>query len=484
MSSPWLFLSYSGVNDDEKRFVQKFFNDLVSELQQKVGHKGVDSREIGFMDDGSIPPGRAWLPVLSEKIASCRVLVCLYSPAYFESPWCGREFKVFIDRVEGHFQSDPPSGLLLPILWGSPRQLDDPLPGAAAQYQYFKGEAGSEYLRCGLLHLMKREKNGRQDYVDLLSAFAEYIAAGVKRGSLPPLVQPPRLDRVKSAFHQDLSPGPTPEEPEEQGADEAERPAPPTPPEPRRRWLLPLLVAAVGVLCGAAYWGYLHSRPVMYKAHEWSDNFDVNKKLDEKWDYPQGKWEVVRDVPGDDDGYLLVTSAEKIGTPLDENHKFIHLDDFKVQFKVRFDQGEIVSWVLRAQADQRSGYLFELEKKGSSLYLNGWIYRQGEKKEKLRIVSGEDAVGITTCCKPGDGVRVVVVARGLDFQYAITFEHDDPPGAEEPEPDDRPELGSKFTMNFTDGAGAFNWGSFGFLETEPGGRMRVELVRIFPGKVD
>src|ERR1700730_3892463 len=112
------FLSYSSIDykPDRKDDLYKFFKDLVEKLREFARVDG------GFFAARTIETGADWKDELVAYLKSCHVIVPLYSPNYFKSPHCGREWKVFYDRFEENKTTKAPPDVLkpeiiLPVLW-------------------------------------------------------------------------------------------------------------------------------------------------------------------------------------------------------------------------------------------------------------------------------------------------------------------------------------------------------------------------------
>src|SRR5258708_11783121 len=91
------FLSYSSIDykQGKKDDIFKFFADLQERLE-RLGHE----KESGFCAARTNEAGVDWKNGLVEHLKSCHVIVPLYSPNYFKSPHCGREWKVYYDRFQ------------------------------------------------------------------------------------------------------------------------------------------------------------------------------------------------------------------------------------------------------------------------------------------------------------------------------------------------------------------------------------------------
>ncbi|MER5730740.1 TIR-like protein FxsC [Streptomyces sp. NPDC002138] len=154
---PYFFLSYAhtprfgseGPHAD--LWVERFFRDLGSEVMAMT-----DLREgavAGFMDR-QMHPGENWSDQLSEVLATCRVFVPLYSPRYFASETCGREWYAFAQRsIYQRARSSEPVNAIVPAVWVPvPPGL---MPPVARQLQFNSSSFGESYTEHGLYGLMK-----------------------------------------------------------------------------------------------------------------------------------------------------------------------------------------------------------------------------------------------------------------------------------------------------------------------------------------
>jgi FxsC-like protein len=188
----YFFLSYARGPDD--LFVRRFYNDLCSEVRV---HAGLDrDAEVGFLDNHNIEPGQHWPQALINAIADCSSFLALYSPAYFLSQPCGKEWTMFELRSRGVPRDDatPITGLI-PVLWLPPREL----PEAARAVHYDLDVQDEEYRRRGLRQLLRLQRL-HDAYMDFLSTIAERI---VTAAATPPPRGSTQLEfeRLESAFH-------------------------------------------------------------------------------------------------------------------------------------------------------------------------------------------------------------------------------------------------------------------------------------------
>lgn len=155
---PYFFLSYAHTpknhpkDRDPNIWVERFYRDLCAHVLQLTSlPAGVPA---GFMDQ-QMQPGEGWQERLSEALASCRVFVPLYSPRYFLSEQCGREWFVFSTRAVHHqARSNGSSGSgIVPALWVPVPAKQ--LPQPAERLQFNHATFGDDYADEGFYGLIK-----------------------------------------------------------------------------------------------------------------------------------------------------------------------------------------------------------------------------------------------------------------------------------------------------------------------------------------
>ena len=207
MSDYWFFLSHARRDALGEEYVPRFFEDLARRVGQLAAvPTNVPNAQIGFADFGGLEPGQRWPSELSEALQSSRTLVCLYSPAYFQSDYCGRELRVFLDRVASQPHGAPPS--IIPVLWEGADRLPD-LPPDVASIHYETDAYGSEYERGGV-HWMISLAANRDGYMTAVDRLATRIVEAARTASLPRLPSLPPLDHVGSAFGHSRGPASEP----------------------------------------------------------------------------------------------------------------------------------------------------------------------------------------------------------------------------------------------------------------------------------
>ncbi len=166
--SPYFFLSWART-DAEDPYVNRFYNDLMTELSARV-------------EDFFEQPSFEELSRLSRTVGSCRTFVALYSPAYFNSPRCGSEFAAFTERLGRHQRfSGVDARALVPVMW-APQPVS--LPDSAARYQWLEPEMGEEYAQHGLRHLLRTEPNG-EPYRRVVATVARAVRTAAEHYRLP-----------------------------------------------------------------------------------------------------------------------------------------------------------------------------------------------------------------------------------------------------------------------------------------------------------
>jgi FxsC-like protein len=180
----FFFFSYAR-NDAEDKYLRKFYNELTIEIAGRLGSKAND---IGFLDI-NLPPGTVWAEGTARAIASCKVFIPAYSPSFFKSNYCGKEWHCFQRRLEDCGAS---TELILPVWWLPP---EPHLASTVEHIQDFRDGHGNAYRDRGL-RFLRQLKHNRADYQKFLAKFAEQAVAAATRnplsdGNTPDLRQSP-----------------------------------------------------------------------------------------------------------------------------------------------------------------------------------------------------------------------------------------------------------------------------------------------------
>jgi len=143
---------------DPDLWVHRFFRDLSEHILQMTDVSG----RPGFMDS-SMRTGQLWNDELARSLSACRVFVPLYSPRYFISSWCGKEWAAFQRRQVHHrvYEDHGSPSAIVPALWSPVR--DRQLPDIVRNVQYAQPELGRRYEDFGLYGLLK-VSSFRRDY--------------------------------------------------------------------------------------------------------------------------------------------------------------------------------------------------------------------------------------------------------------------------------------------------------------------------------
>ncbi|MFD4587352.1 FxsC protein [Streptomyces sp. NPDC058423] len=154
---PYFFLSYAHTprygagGPDPDMWVERLFRDLCGHVMAMTDLPA--GAPAGFMDR-EIRSGEGWSERLAEVLATCRVFVPLFSPRFFASEMCGKEWYAFAQREIYHqAKSNRPAEAIVPALWVPvpPEQL----PGPAERLQFNHRAFGDRYVTDGLYGLIK-----------------------------------------------------------------------------------------------------------------------------------------------------------------------------------------------------------------------------------------------------------------------------------------------------------------------------------------
>lgn len=193
---PHFFLSYARMHfgDDPDLLTRKFFKDLCTDVSQLAA-----TDQPGYMDQRHLEIGADWQSRLTLALSTCRVFVPIYSPRYFTSDYCGREWALFDHRIARHAQSNGARPeVVVPVLW-TEMEADD-LPDLAKSVQYSQQGMPAAYLREGLYGIMKLKRYG-EEYKETVLLLAKAIIRAA-RNPLDPLGETDRipLQEAHNAF--------------------------------------------------------------------------------------------------------------------------------------------------------------------------------------------------------------------------------------------------------------------------------------------
>jgi FxsC-like protein len=216
------FLSYARKDALDAKGEISYFKDFKDELTKWVssalGPVAELNKDIAFYDQESIPLGADWDAELRNALQTSRVMICLLSPNYFASEYCGKEFEVFSRRVRAHTDGLPAGArapqLILPVLWEKPSNIEGKMPDVIKSLQFSHSSLGADYARRGLQRLLWLQRPGNDEetafkrFVDgLVDVVVQEFNANRQLQPLPGL---PHLSKVPSAFHLRAEPEPPP----------------------------------------------------------------------------------------------------------------------------------------------------------------------------------------------------------------------------------------------------------------------------------
>jgi FxsC-like protein len=182
---PYFFLSYARTprpdrnsSFDPNFWVNKLYEDLSYEVLQLIR-----SPVAGFMDR-EIRLGMRWSRELTSALATCRVFVPLYSPRYFASDNCGKEWYAFSRRVLDQRARKPSTDVaIVPALWVPVDE--ESLPAMAREIQFDHHDLGEMYGRVGFSGIMKVDRY-RDDYILAVQGLARRIVEVAHRTTIDP----------------------------------------------------------------------------------------------------------------------------------------------------------------------------------------------------------------------------------------------------------------------------------------------------------
>ncbi|MFF7995865.1 TIR-like protein FxsC [Kitasatospora xanthocidica] len=181
---PYFFFSYARRDyEAEDAFVNQFYNDLRDELGRLVG-AGVRVEELAYRDTEQLRLGDEWAEKLAMMLGRSRTMIALYSPAYFTSLYCGKEWTAFRGRVRRHHEDTGELiSALVPVLWEpvAPGELADEV----TKIQWAQPDMGEAYARYGLRALLRTAQS--EAYEQVVRVVAERVrdAAARRLGELP-----------------------------------------------------------------------------------------------------------------------------------------------------------------------------------------------------------------------------------------------------------------------------------------------------------
>jgi hypothetical protein len=187
---PYFFFSYSRT-DAADQHVYEFFDDLAMEVAARTN---LGTTEPGFLDRQQ-QPGVEWSTNTGHALGTCNVFVPLFSPNFFTSHYCGKEWHAFATRLAtDRARTGAVLPSIVPVWWVPPGRHP---PDVADGLQDTRALFGSEHEKYGARYL-KQLKENRDAYTGFLVKLTELILAA---GRNPPAAMTPiDLNQQPDAF--------------------------------------------------------------------------------------------------------------------------------------------------------------------------------------------------------------------------------------------------------------------------------------------
>ncbi len=209
------FFSYTRANNDS--YLKKFFDDLSQAVRDKRGLP--HAAEVGFFDQHDIELGAQWEDSITEALQTSSVFVPLYSPAYFKSLYCGKEWEAFRLRRAAYAETLPRDNgaqivlppVVKPVTWIAP--LPPALMPVVAAAHYHHGDPHAVHNVKGMKYMLKQLASFDTAYNQYIDELADEIIAAADAHTLPRLAAMPPLKDLPSAFHATPPPGVLPPPP-------------------------------------------------------------------------------------------------------------------------------------------------------------------------------------------------------------------------------------------------------------------------------
>ncbi|MEV7021637.1 TIR-like protein FxsC [Kitasatospora sp. NPDC093558] len=178
MLQPYFFFSYARVDfEAEDAFVDQFFNDLRDELGRI--EPAARAEELAYRDTEQLRVGDDWAEQLATMLGRSRTMVALYSPAYFASVYCGKEWTAFRGRVRRHHEDTGELiPALVPVLWEP--VVPSELAAEVTRIQWAQPDMGEAYARYGLRALLRTGPQG-DAYRQVVKVVAERVRDAAAR---------------------------------------------------------------------------------------------------------------------------------------------------------------------------------------------------------------------------------------------------------------------------------------------------------------
>ncbi len=205
---PCFFFSYSHKNQNE--YLECFFEDLCNEVADR-SRLSRETGEVSFKDLKHTKPGQDWDRRIAETLENSYCFVCVYTPKYFDSSYCGKEFWIALKRDPGveidETGAARDTAHIIPILWVKESDLSlEQLPPRIAHYiSYVVTTHSQRYRELGLRRIIINPGRKSALYLDILDEIASRLLELRKQGGLDPWHVRPELtsSEVENAFSRD-----------------------------------------------------------------------------------------------------------------------------------------------------------------------------------------------------------------------------------------------------------------------------------------
>ena len=192
---PRVFVSYCH-RDGKRGLVSEFVKRLQDEITRTTDWP---EQDILYLDT-SVRVGTLWSEELVSALRDCDVFLALYSPRYFKSEYCGKEWWLFAKRLQQYMDNHsvrPAS--LIPILWEAPSDSFSP-PKFAADLQYTEGSFGAAYAELGLRRIVQHSGPHKKVYRSVIEQLTERITATISDHRLDEPGQHWSVEEALNAF--------------------------------------------------------------------------------------------------------------------------------------------------------------------------------------------------------------------------------------------------------------------------------------------
>ncbi|WP_369241363.1 TIR-like protein FxsC [Streptomyces sp. R21] len=197
---PYFFLSYAHTpawgsgGGDPDHWVHRLFTDLCDHIMALTDLPA--GAPAGFMDR-EMHSGEGWSEKLSENLATCRVFVPLFSPRYFTSERCGREWFAFHERmVRARAAGAGSVAAIVPALWTHMEYTQ--FPDSVRHIHMDTTAFGDRYATNGIYGLIKLNRL-RDEYEETVLGLAQRIVRVAHESPLPS-AQPRSYVSTPTAF--------------------------------------------------------------------------------------------------------------------------------------------------------------------------------------------------------------------------------------------------------------------------------------------